>query len=116
MGVLLKKNSWSRSKKASTDIIEGRRRQEDAVFQGPGRYKRFTTSISHGTLSGTTRTGTTRTSKGGSNDNTQFELDEMKLIGGQGRMESREGIQNHQQWPGNVEVTREVRIDSSSIV
>ncbi|ROW04910.1 hypothetical protein VPNG_07044 [Cytospora leucostoma] len=38
---------------------------------------------------------------------TQFELDQMNLISGQGRAESRDGSHQHQPWVGDVEVTRE---------
>lgn len=116
MGVLFKKSTWA-TKKASTAIVEGRHREEDTVYQGPSQFKRFTTSITtHGTVSGSTKVGS---HWGG----TQLELDEMNLIGGQGGVESRDGThkdqhhqQQQQQWRGNVEVTREVRIDSSSMV
>ena len=111
IGVLFKKSTWSR-KKVSTAVLEGRYRHEDAMFQGPSKLTRFTASVSHGTLSGTTRKSIIP-----NNGDNQFELDEMNLIEGRGRGESREGAPKPLQPPEDaVEVIREVSVVSSSMV
>lgn len=113
MVVIFKKKAFA-SREASTSIRKGRYRKDDAVYQGPARHNKFKTSISYG---GSTL-GDTRLSKA-DNTGTQLELDEVNLIDGQGAPDSNaDGRQENQRWPGSgeVEVTREVRVNSSSIV
>lgn len=107
LGLLLRGGCKRKSSmEASTGIREGRYREQNAVFKGL-RHSLWTSG----------KRG------GGGSDGVEYEhieLDEVRLINGPANVVSVESGQpvppTPSKSPGDVEVTKEVRVDSASIV
>lgn len=137
IGVLFKGGKRRPSVEASTAVREGRYRREDAVFSRV-RHKLWTWTTSLSTTLATVNTspeegpggwkgGATTTvasakgeGGGGGGQHEHVELDEVKLINRPATALSieggRPGHTNTGRGPGDVEVTREVRVDSTIMV
>lgn len=138
IGVVFKGRKRRPSAQASTGIRDGRYRREDAAVFGGVRKKMrtWTTSLST-TLAevntssepttsrwkdgdGTTTVTSVKEDGGGGGQRDHFELDEVNLINPPATAVSVEGGRTWQnnaaRGPGEVEVMREVRVDSASIV